>query len=89
MAEGTTPMVSNNLIKNTLIGFVFGLLLGMVVIVLREMFDDNIQSEDWVKQTFKDEIPILAIIPSADRADQGYKGNRYGSYYRHYDSSTK
>jgi capsular polysaccharide biosynthesis protein len=89
MAEGTAPMVSNNLMKNTLIGFIFGLLLGMVVILLREMFDDNIQSEDWVKQTFKDEIPILAIIPSADRADQGYKGNRYGSYYRHYDSSTK
>lgn len=88
MAEGAAPLVSNNLTKSTLIGFILGLVLGMAVIVLREAFDDNIQSEDWVKQTFKDEIPILAVIPSADRADRKYGYGRYSSYYRHYDSDT-
>lgn len=84
MAEGPAPMVSNNLMRNTLIGFILGFMLGAAVIVLREVLDDNIQSEEWIKQTFKDEIPVLAVIPSADVTEQGGKGGRYGSYYRRY-----
>ena len=86
MAEGSAPMLSNNLMRNTTIGMFLGFALGLLVILLREVFDDKVQSEDWVKQTFKDEIPLLAVIPSADRADRKYGYGRYSSYYRHYDS---
>lgn len=84
MAEGAAPALSKNLTRNTVIGFLLGFLLGAVVIVLREIFDDRIQSEDWLKQTFKEEIPLLAVIPSAERTDRKYG---YG-YDRSSDKNT-
>lgn len=87
MAEGAAPALSKNLTRNTMIGFLLGILLGAAVIVLREIFDDRIQSEDWLKQTFKDEIPLLAVIPSADRTGRKYGYNSYDRYSTYYRSS--
>ncbi len=78
MAEGAAPMVSNHLVRNTVIGFLLGFLLGAAVIVLREIVDDKIQSEDWLKQTFRDDIPLLAVIPEAGSVQRKYG---YGRYY--------
>lgn len=66
MANGPASPLPSNLIKSTIMGFLIGLILGAAIIILREIFDDKIQSEDWLMQAFKDEIPLLAIIPSAD-----------------------
>lgn len=80
MAEGAAPAVSKNLTTSTVVAFLFGILLGAAVIVLREIFDDRIQTEDWLKQVYKDEIPLLAVIPSAERADRKYGYGHYKSY---------
>ncbi|MBO5898638.1 MAG: hypothetical protein J6R04_06475 [Clostridia bacterium] len=73
---------SPNTMKNVMLGFIVGCMLGAAVIVLKEIFDDKLQSESWLQQAFKDEIPVLAVIPSTDRA-QGKKSG-YNSYYGHY-----
>lgn len=91
MADGAAPSLPVNRTRNTVIAFLLGVLLGAAVIVLREIFDDRIQSEDWLKQTYKEEIPLLAVIPSAERSDRkyGYKYDRYNTYYHSHGKKTK
>ena len=65
-------------------------MLGAAVVVLKEIFDDKVQSEKWLKQTFKDDIPLLATIPSTERSERkNDRYARYSNYYRHYASSSK
>lgn len=58
---------------NTLIGFVFGITLSVSVIVLREIFDITIRTEEDITQSSKH--PILAAVP--DMAAPS-KGGYYG-----------
>lgn len=84
--EPATPDIP----RNVMIGFILGLMLGGAIVVLKEIFDDKVQSENWLKQTFKDEIPLLATIPSTERSERRYdRYSRYSNYYRHYASSAK
>ena len=73
--------------QSALIGFVIGALIGMVTVMLSEMLNDTIQSEDWLKQTFNEDIPLLSVIPSADRSKRSI--GRYYSYYQHYSASVE
>ena len=59
--------------KNTLIGFVLGFAATVGLIVLREIFDTTIRSEEDVIQTCKH--PILASVPDMTVSGKG------GSYY--------
>ena len=59
--------------KNTLIGFLLGFMLSVGVIVLSELFDITIRSEEDVTQICKH--PILAAVPDMTAASKG------GSYY--------
>jgi len=74
---------SPNYSKNTVMGMVIGFVLSAGIIVLMYMFNDSIQSEDWLIQTFKDDIPLLAIIPDTNPSDK----RRYGYYKRGYYKS--
>lgn len=78
---------SPNVTKNIAVGFVLGFVFSVAIIVMCELLDDRIKSEDWLKESFKDEIPLLAVIPSSRRADtrEGYR--KYYAY--HSDSSSK
>lgn len=71
-------------VQNAMIGFIVGFLIGVVLVVLGEILNDTIQSEDWLTQTFKEELPLLSVIPSAERAK---RAGRFQSYYQHYSSS--
>lgn len=77
---------SPNVSRNVLLGFFLGIVLGAVAIVMFEMLDDRIKSSDWLKQTFKDEIPLLAVIPSSERSD---RQPQYRKYYSKYSSNTE
>ena len=78
--------VSTGEVQKALIGFIIGALIGAILVVLKELMDDSIQSEDWLRQTFGEEIPLLSVIPSAERAK---KSGRFGSYYEHYSSTAQ
>ena len=60
--------------KNTVIGFLVGLALVVVIIVLREIFDTTIRAEEDIAQCCRQ--PILTTVP--DMTASG-KGGAYGS----------
>lgn len=62
--------------KFTLIGAVAGLFLSGGVVVIRDLLDDQIHSEEELLQNYG--LPVLAAIPDMLAAQTG-KG--YGSYY--------
>jgi len=50
-----------NLPRTSLIGILFGLILGLVIAVLREIFDTSIGTIEEVERTLK--TPVLVVIP--------------------------
>ncbi len=65
--------------KNTVLGFVVGLALSVIALAVAELMNDKITSEDWLIQTYGDEIPLLAVVPDANaRSSKGYY--RYYKY---------
>ena len=59
---------------NTIVGFLLGLVLTVVVVILQEMFDVTIRSEEDITNLCKH--PVLAAVP--DMASQGKGGYYYG-----------
>lgn len=70
--QATRPS-SPNVIKNTILGFMIGLMLTAGVIVLREIFDITIRSEEDVAQLGS--YPILSAVPDMTAPSRG-------GYYR-------
>lgn len=58
---------------NTIVGFLLGFLLAVVVIALREIFDTTVRTEEDVTQVC--DHPILAAVPDMNISGKG------GSYY--------
>lgn len=68
---------SPNRIQNTVIGFLLGAVLTVVLIVLNEIFDSTIRTEDDITQSC--EHPILATVPDmAAHSKGGYYYERDG-----------
>lgn len=68
--------VSPNIIKFTAFGFLAGLLLVSMIIVIRTMLDTLIHDEEYLIQTYH--LPVLAIIPDHTRSGpmtKYYKAN--------------
>ena len=64
--------ISPNVMKNTLIGLLFGLFLSAAAIILRVLTDTTIRNEDYLMENFPD-IPILAVVPDlTDTTSSGY-----------------
>lgn len=90
--EGTSAKVVENAVvptnpsspsytRNTILGFALGLLLSMIVVVVREIFDITIRSEEDVEQCCKH--PILAAVPDMNATSKG------SSHYYAYRSKKK
>ena len=89
---------SPNLTKYAAIGFLIGLVLVCGYFVLGELLDDRVHDETTVTQMFEN-IPILAVIPHANRTSYGKYGkygkygygsySKYGSYGYGYDTAKK
>ncbi len=73
--------VAPNIQKNMLVGLVLGFLFASVYVILKEIFDMRIKTEDDLEQWFK--IPILGVIPDISDANMtsktGYYSYRRGS----------
>ena len=71
--------------KNTMIGFLVGLVLSAGLVILRELMDISVHSEDDIGETCR--YPVLASVPDMEVHGKG------GSYYGYgkksaYDKST-
>ena len=66
--------------KNTVLGMLIGFVLSAGVIILLEIFNDTINSEEWLVTTYGDEIPLLSVVPDVNaKSDRRYY--KYGGYY--------
>ena len=67
-----TGASSPNYTKNTMIGFLFGIIAVMAAIVMRELLDNTIRSEEDVAQSCQH--PILAPVPDLTASGKGQYG---------------
>ena len=75
-------MVSPNVNKNMFLSLVIGLFVGCMLVIIREIFDTRVKTEDELVDWFK--LPILGVIPDIDeskshKAGYLYKGSAYGN----------
>ena len=71
-AQKASPSIS----RNTLLGGLLGVVLCCGVIILREIFDEQIRDEDYVRETF--DLPLLAAVPdltARGRENAAYRGS--------------
>ncbi len=73
-----------NYSRYTMLGAVVGAVLSCAAIALYEFFNDIITSADWITENYKEECPLLSVIPrsSANARKYGRYG-RYGKYGRY------
>lgn len=62
--------------KKTTLGFLVGLIVGAVLVVVSGLANDTFDSDEWLLTQFKDDIPVLATVPDA------YSENKSYGYYR-------
>ncbi|MBE7011743.1 MAG: hypothetical protein E7415_03615 [Ruminococcaceae bacterium] len=74
--------VSPNVMMNTILGFIIGLILSCAFIALREIFDVRIKNESDLEKSFN--YPILGVIPKIGSSNGGQESYYYrNSYYRY------
>lgn len=71
--------VSPNVQRNMVLGLLIGLFLSCLFVVMREIFDTRIKTEDELEQWFK--LPILGVVPDI-AGSQGRRSSGYYSYKR-------
>ena len=59
-ANGTASKVSPSLIINLTIGLILGLILALIIIILKEIFDKRIRTEEDIERELN--IPVLGSI---------------------------
>ena len=82
--------LSSGIPMKALIGAALGFVLAAAFFFIYDtVINDTLQSDEWMADAFKDEIPLLAVIPDVNYA--GGKGYRRYKYYRrsYYESKTE
>lgn len=72
--------------RNTLLGFVVGLMLAAVVIVIRELMDITIRTEEDITQSCSH--PVLASVPDMEAVTKGGYYYGYGRRKKAYEKSS-
>ncbi len=75
-AVANTEKVAPSIAMFTVVGFIFGVLISVVSIIITALMDNTVHDEEYVIKTY--DYPILAKIP--DLLDSGTK--KYGYYYK-------
>jgi len=70
-AEVNEQRVSPNYSKMLLLGTVIGAFFCAAVVVIKDLLDDSIRSDDYLQRTYG-EIPLLAVVPEGEVAKSGY-----------------
>ena len=73
-----TSIYKPNYIKLSMLGAVAGMLLIVIVICIRQFFNDKVTSEEELEDRYS--IPIVGVIPDMINVDKHNKGGYY--YYR-------
>lgn len=71
---------SPNITKYTAIGLMLGFVVSCGIIILLDLFDDIVHTEDYLTQKF--DLPLLAVIPDLMES----KGHSYGYYSKESDT---
>lgn len=79
--ENPNP-VSPNVAKYTLLAFLAGFFVVAAIVVVIELLDESINSEEYLTRTYPD-IPLLAVIPDTEVTSS------YGRYYKGYYESER
>lgn len=74
--ENPTKVSPNNT-RNAIMGFLIGFVLSAAVVVVIDLLDESISSEEYLARVYP-EVPLLAVIPDSE----GSGG--YGRYYKGY-----
>lgn len=72
-----TSPISPEVMKYTVIGFVLGGVLSIGIIVLLELLNNTIRSEDYLIYAY--DLPVLAVIPSISKREYHKKAQAYQS----------
>lgn len=85
--EATVPKhkSSPSVTKNTMIGFLLGMIASMGIVILMELMNTIIRSEKELTEAVKD-VPVLGVIPDFKSLSKG-SGKNYGNYSKGYDKS--
>ena len=75
-AKAATSPSSPNYKKNTMIGLMIGVAISVGLIVLLELLNESITSEEYLTRVYPN-IPLLAVIPDS-------MSSRGSKYYKHY-----
>lgn len=70
-AQLPTSKASPSILCYTLLGMLTGLILSCAFFILRELFDNQIRSEDQLLQAYP-QIPVLAVIPELLQQSNGH-----------------
>lgn len=65
------------------IGMLLGIVISAAGILLCTYLNDTISSSDWIVESFKEECPVISVIPKD--GSKGKKYGKYGKYGRAYD----
>lgn len=76
--ENPNP-VGPNYKMYALLGGLIGFVLSAIVIIVADMLDTTINSEDYLNQVYS-KLPLLAVIPGAENPKTSHKGY-YKGYY--------
>ena len=83
-AQENPNKIAPSYTKYALGGAVIGGLLTAVILVILELLDTTIHSEEFLNAVYKD-YPLLAVIPGTEGSKNGY----YKGYYRGYYTAEK
>lgn len=75
--ENATKVSPNNT-RNAIMGFLVGFVLSAAVIIVIDLMDTSINSEEYLARMYP-EVPLLAVIP--DTESSGGYGRYYKGYY--------
>ncbi len=70
---------SPSYVLNAFVGFMAGAVLGYCAILVSELSDSTIRSEEYLTQVYGD-VPLLAVIPDTQEKAKSYYRGYYGSY---------
>jgi len=73
--------------RYTILGFLAGALLTLVIVIIRYFTDDTLYSETTLEQAYS--LPIIGIIPDYTKVDKQGKGYSYGYAYKRSSKSSE
>ena len=80
-AVENSTRVSPSYRSYTILGLAIGVLLSAAVVVILDIVDNSVHSEEYLEDTYGD-MPLLAVIPDTENArSSGYYKGYYRGYY--------